>query len=141
MRILGLDFGSKTVGVAISDPSEFIASGVTVIRREREDKLRKTYARIEEICEEYGVEKIVLGCPFNMDGSEGERVRKTKEFKENLERRTGLEVILMDERLSTVEADELMNEARIAGSDRKKIVDRIAATYILQWYLDEQRGQ
>lgn len=141
MRILGLDFGSKTVGVAISDPTEFIASGVTVIRREREDKLRKTYARIEEICEEYGVEKIVLGCPFNMDGSEGERVRKTKEFKENLERRTGLEVVFMDERLSTVEADELMNEARIAGSDRKKIVDRIAATYILQWYLDEQRGQ
>lgn len=141
MRILGLDFGSKTVGVSISDPTEFIASGVTVIRREREDKLRKTYARIEEICEEYGVEKIVLGCPFNMDGSEGERVRKTKEFKENLERRTGLEVVFMDERLSTVEADELMNEARIAGSDRKKIVDRIAATYILQWYLDEQRGQ
>ena len=140
MRILGLDFGSKTVGVAISDPTEFIATGVTIIRRDREDKLRKTYAAIEEICEENGVEKIVLGCPFNMDGSEGERVRKTKEFKENLERRTGLEVVLMDERLSTVEADELMNEARIAGKERKSLVDKIAATYILQWYLDEQRG-
>ncbi len=140
MRILGLDFGSKTVGVAISDPTEFIATGVTIIRRDREDKLRKTYAAIEEICEENGVEKIVLGCPFNMDGSEGERVRKTREFKENLERRTGLEVVLMDERLSTVEADELMNEARIAGKERKSLVDKIAATYILQWYLDEQRG-
>lgn len=140
MRILGLDFGSKTVGVAISDPTEFIATGVTIIRRDREDKLRKTYAAIEEICEENGVEKIVLGCPFNMDGSEGERVRKTKEFKENLERRTGLEVVLMDERLSTVEADELMNETRIAGKERKSLVDKIAATYILQWYLDEQRG-
>lgn len=140
MRILGLDFGSKTVGVAISDPTEFIATGVTIIRRDREDKLRKTYAAIEEICEENGVEKIVLGCPFNMDGSEGERVRKTKEFKENLERRTGLEVVLTDERLSTVEADELMNEARIAGKERKSLVDKIAATYILQWYLDEQRG-
>ena len=140
MRILGLDFGSKTVGVAISDPTEFIATGVTIIRRDREDKLRKTYAAIEEICEENGVEKIVLGCPFNMDGSEGERVRKTREFKENLERRTGLEVVLMDERLSTVEADELMNEARIAGKERKSFVDKIAATYILQWYLDEQRG-
>ena len=86
------------------------------------------------------MEKIVLGCPFNMDGSEGERVRKTREFKENLERRTGLEVVLMDERLSTVEADELMNEARIAGKERKSLVDKIAATYILQWYLDEQRG-
>ena len=140
MRILGLDFGSKTVGVAISDPTEFIATGVTIIRRDREDKLRKTYAAIEEICEENGVEKIVLGCPVNMDGSEGERVRKTREFKENLERRTGLEVVLMDERLSTVEADELMNEARIAGKERKSLVDKIAATYILQWYLDEQRG-
>lgn len=140
MRILGLDFGSKTVGVAISDPTEFIATGVTIIRRDREDKLRKTYAAIEEICQENGVEKIVLGCPFNMDGTEGERVRKTREFKENLERRTGLEVILMDERLSTVEADELMNEARIAGKERKSLVDKIAATYILQWYLDEQRG-
>ena len=140
MRILGLDFGSKTVGVAISDPTEFIATGVTIIRRDREDKLRKTYAAIEEICEENGVEKIVLGCPFNRDGSEGERVRKTREFKENLERRTGLEVVLMDERLSTVEADELMNEARIAGKERKSLVDKIAATYILQWYLDEQRG-
>ncbi len=140
MRILGLDFGSKTVGVAISDPTEFIATGVTIIRRDREDKLRKTYAAIEEICEENGVEKIVLGCPFNMDGSEGERVRKTREFKENLERRTGLEVVLMDERLSTVEADELMNEAHIAGKERKSLVDKIAATYILQWYLDEQRG-
>lgn len=140
MRILGLDFGSKTVGVAISDPTEFIATGVTIIRRDREDKLRKTYAAIEEICEENRVEKIVLGCPFNMDGSEGERVRKTREFKENLERRTGLEVVLMDERLSTVEADELMNEARIAGKERKSLVDKIAATYILQWYLDEQRG-
>ena len=140
MRILGLDFGSKTVGVAISDPTEFIATGVTIIRRDKEDKLRKTYAAIEEICEENGVEKIVLGCPFNMDGSEGERVRKTREFKENLERRTGLEVVLMDERLSTVEADELMNEARIAGKERKSLVDKIAATYILQWYLDEQRG-
>lgn len=86
------------------------------------------------------MEKIVLGCPLNMDGSEGERVRKTKEFKESIERRTGLSVVFMDERLSTVEADELMNEARIAGKERKKYVDKIAATYILQWYLDEQRG-
>ena len=139
MRIMGLDFGSKTVGVAVSDPTGFIATGVEIIRRDREDKLRKTYARIEELIVEYGVEKIVLGCPLNMDDSAGERVEKTLAFKENIERRTGLDVVLMDERLSTVEADELMNEARIAGKDRKKYVDKIAATFILQWYLDEQR--
>ena len=140
MRILGLDFGSKTVGVAVSDPTGFIASGVEIIRRDREDKLRQTLARIEELCEEYKAELIVLGCPFNMDGSSGARVEKTLAFKESLERRTGLKVVMMDERLTTVEADELMNEAGIAGKDRKKYVDKIAATFILQWYLDEQRG-
>jgi putative Holliday junction resolvase len=141
MRILGLDFGSKTVGVAVSDPTGLIASGVEIIRREREDKLRKTYARIEELIQEYEVDYIVLGCPFNMDDSEGDRVQKTYAFKEALERRTGLKVELMDERLSTVEADELMNEAGIAGKDRKKYVDKIAATFILQWYLDEQKAK
>ncbi|MBR6093621.1 MAG: Holliday junction resolvase RuvX [Lachnospiraceae bacterium] len=141
MRILGLDFGSKTVGVAVSDPTGLIASGVEIIRRDREDKLRKTYARIEELILEYKVDFIVLGCPLNMDDSEGDRVRKTYAFKEALERRTGLKVELMDERLSTVEADELMNEAGIAGKDRKKYVDKIAATFILQWYLDEHRAK
>ncbi|MBQ1487600.1 MAG: Holliday junction resolvase RuvX [Lachnospiraceae bacterium] len=139
MRIMGLDFGSKTVGVAVSDPTGFIATGVEIIRREREDKLRKTYSRIEELITEYSVEKIVLGYPLNMDDSSGERVRKTLSFKEDIERRTGIPVVLMDERLSTVEAEELMNEMRISGADRKKVVDKIAATFILQWYLDEQR--
>ena len=139
MRIMGLDFGSKTVGVAVSDPTGFIATGVEIIRREREDKLRKTYSRIEELITEYSVEKIVLGYPLNMDDSSGERVRKTLSFKEDIERRTGIPVVLMNERLSTVEAEELMNEMRISGADRKKVVDKIAATFILQWYLDEQR--
>ena len=139
MRIMGLDFGSKTVGVAVSDPTGFIATGVEIIRRGREDKLRKTYSRIEELITEYSVEKIVLGYPLNMDDSSGERVRKTLSFKEDIERRTGIPVVLMDERLSTVEAEELMNEMRISGADRKKVVDKIAATFILQWYLDEQR--
>ena len=140
MRYLGLDFGSKTVGVAVSDPTGLIATGVEIIRRDREDKLRKTLARIEELIEEYQVERIVLGCPFNMDDTSGVRVEKTMEFKEMLERRTGLGVDLMDERLSTVEADELMNEERIAGKERKKNVDRIAAAFILQWYLDEKNS-
>lgn len=141
MRILGLDFGSKTVGVAVSDPTGLIASGVEIIRRDREDKLRKTLSRIEELIVQYGVERIVLGCPLNMDDSSGDRVRKTVEFKEMLVRRTGLPVDFMDERLSTVEAIELMNEAGIAGKDRKEYVDKIAATFILQWYLDEKNSE
>lgn len=141
MRILGLDFGSKTVGVAVSDPTGLIASGVEIIRRDRENKLRKTLSRIEELIVQYGVERIVLGCPLNMDDSSGDRVRKTEEFKEMLVRRTGLPVDFMDERLSTVEAIELMNEAGIAGKDRKEYVDKIAATFILQWYLDEKNSE
>ncbi len=141
MRILGLDFGSKTVGVAVSDPTGLIASGVEIIRRDREDKLRKTLSRIEELIVQYEVERIVLGCPLNMDDSSGDRVRKTEEFKDMLVRRTGLPVDFMDERLSTVEAIELMNEAGIAGKDRKEYVDKIAATFILQWYLDEKNSE
>ena len=137
MRIMGLDFGSKTVGVAVSDPTGFLAGGVEIIRREREDKLRQTLARIEELIVSYEVGKIVLGCPFNMDGTSGIRVEKTLAFKESLERRTGLPVILCDERLSTVEADEIMDEVGVRKQDRKTHVDKIAATIILQRYLDE----
>ena len=141
MRIMGLDFGSKTVGVAVSDPTGFLAGGVEIIRRDREDKLRQTLARIEELIVSYGVEKIVLGCPFNMDGTSGVRVEKTLAFKESLERRTGLPVVLCDERLSTVEADEIMDEVGVKRADRKKHVDKIAATIILQRYLDENGGK
>ncbi len=136
MRIMGLDFGSKTVGVALSDPTGLIATGLEIVRREREDKLRQTLARIEAIIVEYGVEKIVLGYPKNMNDTEGERVQKTLAFKEMLERRTALEVELWDERLTTVEADAVMMEAGIRREDRKKYVDKIAAAFILQGYLD-----
>ena len=135
-RLLGLDFGSKTVGVALSDPTGLIASPVEIITREREDKLRKTLSRIEEIVKENNVEKIILGYPVNMDGTEGDRVKKTEEFKEMLERRIGLEVISWDERLTTVEAHEIMSNAEIKGKDRKKYVDKIAAAIILQNYMD-----
>ena len=135
-RLMGLDFGSKTVGVALSDPTGLIASPLEIIEREREDKLRKTYARIEELIEEYKVTKIVLGLPLNMDSSEGDRVKKTQEFKEALERRTGLEIVLWDERLSTVEAHDIMTEAGVKGIDRKRYVDKIAASIILQGYMD-----
>lgn len=136
MRILGLDFGSKTVGAAVSDELLVTAQGLEIVRRESENKLRKTLARIERIINEYQVEKIVLGFPKNMNNTVGERGEKTLEFKEMLERRTGLEVILWDERLTTVSADRAMMEAGVRRENRKKYVDRIAATFILQGYLD-----
>lgn len=136
MRILGLDFGSKTVGVAVSDPLLITAQGVEIIRRKDENKLRQTLARIEQIITEYGVEKIVLGLPKNMNNTEGDRVAKTNEFKAMLERRTGLEVLLWDERLTTVAADRAMMEAGIRRENRKDYVDMIAAELILQGYLD-----
>ena len=139
MRILGLDFGSKTCGVAISDPLEITAQGLEIIRRKDENKLRQTYARIEEIVKEYGVEIIVLGLPKNMNNTEGERVSKTFDFKSNLERRTGLAVELWDERLTTVAADRIMMEAGIRREHRKDYVDMIAAELILQGYLDKRR--
>ena len=139
MRILGLDFGSKTCGVAISDPLEITAQGLEIIRRKDENKLRQTYARIEEIVKEYGVEIIVLGLPKNMNNTEGERVSKTIDFKSNLERRTGLAVELWDERLTTVAADRIMMAAGIRREHRKDYVDMIAAELILQGYLDKRR--
>ena len=136
MRIIGRDFGSKTVGVAVSDELLITAQGIEIVRRKSENKLRQTLARIEELIKEYNVEKIVLGFPKNMNNSEGERCEKTLEFKEMLERRTGLTVELWDERLTTVAADNLMMEAGIRRENRKEYVDQIAASFILQGYLD-----
>ncbi len=137
MRIMGLDYGSKTMGVAISDPLHITAQGIEIIRREKENHLRKTLARIEELIVEYEVGRIVLGYPLNMDDSEGFRARASKELADKLMRRTGLEVVLWDERLSTVEAEEIMKEAGVRLEDKDKYVDKIAAMVILQSYLDE----
>lgn len=141
MRILGLDFGSKTVGVAVTDELMITAQGVEIIRRKSPNKLRTTLARIDELVAEYHVEKIVLGLPKNMNDTEGERCEKTREFKEMLEKRTGLEVILWDERLTTVAADEAMIEMGIRREDRKKYVDEIAAMFILRGYLEYLESQ
>jgi len=138
MRILGLDFGSKTCGVAISDPLYITAQGLEIIRRDKPNHLRQTLSRIEEIIEEYEIEEIVLGNPKNMNDTEGERVERTLEFKEKLERRTGLTVTLWDERLTTVAADRLMMEAGVRREHRKDYVDQIAATFILQGFLDRR---
>jgi len=136
-RIMGLDFGSKTVGVAISDPLLLTAQGKEIIRREKPNKLRQTLARIEALIVEYEVSEIVLGHPKNMNGTDGERAELTMEFKEMLERRTGLSVTMWDERLTTVAADRYMMEAGIRRENRKDYVDEIAAVFILQGYLDK----
>ena len=136
MRIMGLDYGSKTVGVAVSDLLGITAQGVETVERKEENKLRKTLARIEELAKEYEVEKIVLGFPKNMNNTIGERAEKSLEFKEMLERRTELPVIMWDERLSTVEAERTLMESGVRREERKKYVDKIAAVFILQGYLD-----
>lgn len=138
MRIMGLDFGSRTVGVAISDSLLITAQGVEIIRRKDENKLRQTLARIEQLIVENEVEEIVLGLPLHMNADEGVRAELTKEFKEKLERRTGLPVFFMDERLTTVSADRTMMEAGIRREHRKEYVDMLAATFILQAYLDRR---
>ena len=135
-RILGLDYGTKTVGVALSDELHITAQPLETITRKDANKLRKTYARIEELVKEYDVEKIVLGLPKNMNNTEGERCEKTLEFKEMLVRRTSLPVTLWDERLTTVSADRAMIEGNIRREDRKQYVDKLTAVFILQGYLD-----
>ncbi len=133
---MGLDLGSKTVGVAISDPLLITAQGIEIIRRKDENKLRQTLARIEALIEEYEVEEIVLGLPKNMNNTLGERAELSFVFQEKLERRTGLPVVMWDERLTTVAADRAMMEAGIRREDRRDHVDKIAACFILQGYLD-----
>lgn len=136
MRIMGLDYGSKTVGVAISDALCLTAQGKEIVRRKSENKLRQTLARLEELIAEYEVTEIVLGFPKNMNNTIGERAEKSLEFKGILEKRTGLPVVMWDERLTTVEAHRTMMETGVRREDRSKFVDEIAAVFILQGYLD-----
>ena len=138
MRILGLDYGSKTVGVAICDPLGITAQAVETIVRKDENKLRQTLARIEALAKEYEAESIVLGFPKNMNNSIGDRAEKVIAFKDMLERRTNLPVILWDERLSTVAAQRTLIESNIRREHRKTYVDQIAAVFILQGYLDSR---
>ena len=141
MRILGLDYGSRTVGVAVSDPLGLTAQGVETIWRDKENHLRRTLVRIEEIIEEYSVTEIVLGYPKNMNNSVGERALKSLEFRQMLERRTGLPVVMWDERLSTAEAERTLMEAQVRRENRKQYLDQMAAVLILQGYLDRRQSE
>lgn len=133
MRILGLDVGQKTIGVAISDPLGFTAQGITTIRRE---KKVKDVEEVKKICKEYNVETIVIGLPKNMDNSIGFAGEKIMEFSELIKEEIDIPIEFWDERLTTVAAHRAMLEADLSRGKRKKIVDKIAATYILQGYLD-----
>lgn len=140
-RILGLDFGSKTTGTALSDPLKTIASPFETIKRDKEGKLRPTLRRIVEIAVQNDVELIVLGEPLNMDDTRGERAEKSAEFKKMLEHRLEMDglnipVVLWDERLSTVGADEILEESGIVSSERKQYIDKIAAALILEDYMN-----
>lgn len=139
MRVMGLDYGDKTVGIAVSDELLMTAQPLETIPRERATKLRRTMARIEELIREYDVEKLVLGLPRRMDNQEGIRCQKTREFGEQLERRTGLEIIYQDERLTTVAADSVLGEGGVPKENRKEYIDKLAASLILQGYLDNMR--
>ena len=141
MRILGLDYGTKTVGVAVSDGLMLTAQPVETIVRKSAGKLRQTLARIEAIIEEYQIERIVLGYPKNMNDTIGERAEACEAFKEDLERRTGLEGILRDERLTTVESQRVLMAGGVRRGNRKAVVDQMAAVLILQGYLDALHAQ
>ena len=136
MRIIGLDYGTKTVGVAVSDSLGITAQAVETITRKEENKLRQTLARIEALIDEYNVEEIVVGLPKNMNNTIGERAEACRDFADKLERRTGLPVIMWDERLTTVSADNVLKECGVRRENRKAAVDKIAAVFILQGYLD-----
>ncbi|HHT89299.1 MAG TPA: Holliday junction resolvase RuvX [Clostridiales bacterium] len=137
MRIMGLDYGSVTVGVAISDPLLLTAQGIEVIHRKQENKLRRTLARIDELIKEYDVAKIVVGYPKHMNNSIGERAAKSEEFADILRKRTNLEVILWDERLTTAAANQVLSESSMNCKEKGLVIDKIAAVFILQGYLDK----
>ena len=135
MRILGLDYGSKTVGVAMTDALGMTVQPYKTIQRDRESKLRQTLSEIAEIVEQYQIKKIVMGLPLNMDDTEGDRAAKTRDFAEKLKLRVAVPIEFTDERLTTMEAEEILEQSGIPRSEQKKVIDQVAAQLILEQYL------
>ncbi|SHK08370.1 Holliday junction resolvase RuvX [Desulforamulus aeronauticus] len=133
MRIMGLDVGDKTIGVALSDPLGWTAQGLEVIRREN---IEKDFTRLDEIIQEYQVERILVGLPKNMNATIGPQGEKVLAFVEQLKDKFALPVKTWDERLSTVAAERMLIQADVSRSKRKKVIDKMAAAVILQGYLD-----
>lgn len=140
MRIMGIDYGDARIGIAISDPFGWTAQGLDTI--DWKDNLSLPIEKISKLVREYGIEKIIVGYPVNMNGTLGERALKTENFIRKLtEKIENISIVKWDERLTTVAAHRILSEAGIKASKRKKSVDRIAATYILQGYLDSIRNE
>ena len=140
LRILGLDFGDKTIGVAVSDPLGWTAQGVEIIKRENPQEFKKCMRRLAEIIEQYQVDTIVLGYPKNLDNSEGERCEKTKVFEAKIKGRfPKIPVVLWDERFSTIAAERALRMADLSHDKRKSVIDKMAAVHILQGYLDSKQ--
>ncbi|HAN10572.1 MAG TPA: Holliday junction resolvase RuvX [Clostridiales bacterium] len=135
-RVMGLDFGDKTIGVAVSDLLLFTAQGVEIIRRDNPIDLSKSMERLKELIKIYDVDKLVVGFPKNMNATIGERGEKTLRFKEKLEKDFKLEVVLIDERLTTMQSEKMLIQADVSRQKRKKVIDKMAAMLILQAYLD-----
>ena len=136
MRVMGLDYGRSTVGVAISDSMGVTAQPVETIRRKGENKLRQTYARLRELIAEYEVERIVVGLPKHMNGELGDRAELSMEFAKELEQKVGLPVELWDERMTTMAATQVLDEGGVRRENQKEYVDKLAASLILQGYLE-----
>ena len=137
-RILSLDYGSKTVGVAVSDPLNMSASPVETIKRERPGALRPTVRRVAELVLEYDIGLIVIGYPLMLSGDVSDRCRATDEFIALIEKRCDVPIMRIDERLTTREADEMLSERGVPKKDRKSVIDQVAAGLILQDYLDNR---
>ena len=137
MRLMGLDVGDKTVGVAMSDELEITAQPVTVIRRT--DSIKKDLAEVKRLAEEYGVGEIVVGMPYMLDGSTGIQAEKVEAFVEGLRRRVRIPVILWDERLTTSQVERVLIEGGQSRAKRKEVIDKLAATVILQSYMSSPR--
>jgi putative Holliday junction resolvase len=138
MRTLGLDYGTKTIGVAVSDGLGLTAQTVTTIRR---TSLKADLAALKELVSEYEAERFVVGLPLNMDGSEGPRAEATRKFADTLTQALGLPVELVDERLSTVAAQRTLLEADLSRARRREVIDQMAAQFILQGWLDARHAQ
>lgn len=138
MRVLGLDVGSKTIGVAVSDALLVSAQGITTLHWDEND-MSSADSRLKQIIEEYEISKIVIGLPKHMNGSIGERGKLTQIYAKRLERVFGLSVFLLDERLTTVTAEKILLEGNVSRNKRKQVIDKMAAVVILQQYLDQQQ--
>ena len=137
MRIIGLDVGQKRIGIALSDPMGWTAQGHSVLQR----NLRDDMAPIKALCSEQEVELIVVGWPLNMNGTEGPKALEIKQYARELGDYTGLPTELWDERLTTVTAEKVLIQADVSRRKRKQVIDKMAATFILQSYLDSHAGR